>query len=151
MIEILGSLLRDARFSIRSYRKHLSFFGLAVSSLALGIGANIVVFTLFYPVVLEPLPYPSADRLLYVEETAPAWQIERMGFSYPDLVDFQERNRAFSHLAGFQYGTIPSRAKVSLRGSWVARFQRTSCRRSVYNRCLAEISALRKRERGRNP
>ncbi|MGD8699340.1 MAG: ABC transporter permease, partial [Gemmatimonadales bacterium] len=68
------------------------------------IGANIVVFTLFYAVLLEPLPYPSADRLLYVEETAPAWQIERMGFSYPDLVDFQERNRAFSHLAGFRYG-----------------------------------------------
>ncbi|MHC4236341.1 MAG: ABC transporter permease, partial [Planctomycetota bacterium] len=104
MIETVGSILRDARFTIRSYRKHLSFFGMAVSSLALGIGANIVVFTLFYTVLLEPLPYPSADRLLYVEETAPAWQIERMGFSYPDLVDFQERNRTFSHLAGFQYG-----------------------------------------------
>ncbi len=77
---------------------------MAVSSLALGIGANIVVFTLFYAVLLEPLPYPAADRLFYIEETAPAWQIERMGFSYPDLVDFQERNRTFSQLAGFLYG-----------------------------------------------
>jgi hypothetical protein len=82
----------------------LAFTGFSVSSLAQGIGANIVVFTLFYTVLFDPLPYPEEERLLLVEETAPAWQIDRMGFSYPDLVDFEEQNGTFSHFAGFLNG-----------------------------------------------
>jgi predicted permease len=103
MGEAVGSIVQDARQSLRGLSRQPTFTAFAVGSLALGIAANIVVFTLFYTVLFEPLPYPDGDRLLFAEETSPAWRIDRMGFSYPDLVDFQARNSTFTHLAGFLY------------------------------------------------
>ena len=70
MREMLDSITQDVRFALRTLRSKPGFTVFASLSLALGIGANIAVFTLLYSVLINPLPYPESERLLFVEETS---------------------------------------------------------------------------------
>ncbi len=58
----------DARFALRSLRKDSLFATVAVGALALGVGAATAIFSVAYPVLFEPLPYPDADQLVIVSE-----------------------------------------------------------------------------------
>jgi putative ABC transport system permease protein len=73
----------------------------ALLSLGLGIGANTTVFSLVDAVLLRPLPFNESDRLLDLWTVNPKKTPEPSGASYPDLIDWTERNRAFSHLGGY--------------------------------------------------
>ncbi len=59
-------LFEDARFAVRSFRKSPAFTLAAVATLALGLGANIVIYAVVNAAVFQPLPFPSADRLVWV-------------------------------------------------------------------------------------
>ena len=67
-LEILG---RDLSYALRVLRRTPSFTAVAIACLALGIGANAAVFTVFNAVLLKPLPYRDPDRLLAVFKTSP--------------------------------------------------------------------------------
>lgn len=73
------SWLRDVRISGRGLRRRPGFAVIAVVSLGLGIGANALVFSLVHTVLLEPLPYPDADRLVVVWLTPPNEPEQRFG------------------------------------------------------------------------
>jgi putative ABC transport system permease protein len=60
----MRSLVQDLRFAVRSYLRTPGITLLAVVTLALGIGANAAIFSVIHNVLLAPLPYPSADRVL---------------------------------------------------------------------------------------
>ena len=64
----LEDFLRDLRFSLRSLSRAPGFTAVAVITLALGIGANSAIFSAVYQVLLRPLPFPHADRLVLVNE-----------------------------------------------------------------------------------
>lgn len=67
----LEDFARHVRFAVRTLAKNKSFAAVAVLTLAIGIGANTAVFSVVNSVLLKPLPYPDADRLVSIAHTAP--------------------------------------------------------------------------------
>lgn len=64
----LETCWRDLRLGIRTLRKSPGFTSVAVLTLALGIGANTVIFSAVYAVLLKPLPFKDSDRLVFIEK-----------------------------------------------------------------------------------
>src|SRR5579864_9192300 len=99
---MLASLIQDTRYSVRGLAKSPGFTAVAVLALAIGIGANTAVFSVFNNVLLHPLPYPEPGRLISVwpadsrtGESAPG------GISPPDFLDYRKQNTVFEHLSAF--------------------------------------------------
>ena len=99
------TLLRDVRYSVRTLRKMPGFTILALLVLALGIGANTAIFSVVNSVVLHPLPYPAADRLVLIWETDLKDGITREGPSGPNFLDWKEQSRSFEEMTLFEIGT----------------------------------------------
>lgn len=93
---LLEDLWQDARYAVRSLRKHPGFTVIAVLTLALGIGANTAIFSVINAVLLRPLPYENPDRLVVLLETVSNRPI---GVSYPNFVDWRSQNTVFENIA----------------------------------------------------
>src|SRR5919107_113887 len=72
-------LLHDIRYAARALRRTSAFTVIVVTVLALGIGANTALFSVLASVLLRPLPYPDADRLVRVWSAMPAQGYPRSG------------------------------------------------------------------------
>jgi predicted permease len=105
-------MLRDLKFALRQLAKSPGFAFTAIVTLALGIGANAVVFSMLNAIVLHPVKVPHGDAL---------YNVQRFQFpsqSYPDYIDLRDRNRTFSHLVvvdiagpvGVDFGGNPTTA-----------------------------------------
>ncbi|HET6199654.1 MAG TPA: ABC transporter permease [Candidatus Acidoferrales bacterium] len=93
----IETLVQDLRFSLRMLRKSPSFTFAAVFTLALGIGANAVVFAVLNAMILRPLNVPEPESLYGIERTS-----DKLGNeSYPNYLDFRDRNHSFDDLAAF--------------------------------------------------
>src|SRR5438034_11636783 len=79
--------MQDFRYALRTLRKQPLFTLIAVATLALGIGANTAIFSLLYQILLQPLPYPRADRLVFVWNTYPGINLPQASVSIPDYID----------------------------------------------------------------
>src|SRR5919206_3755093 len=79
--------MQDLRYALRTLRKQPIFTLVAILTLALGIGANTAIFSLLYQILLRPLPYPSADRLVFVWNTYPGINLAQASVSIPDYLD----------------------------------------------------------------
>ena len=90
-------MFSDVRYAIRQLKKSPGFAVTAVLTLALGIGANAVVFSVLNALILRPLNVPNARRLFTVERGT----FLSPNHSYPDYVDLRERNRSFESLAAY--------------------------------------------------
>ncbi|QNI30732.1 ABC transporter permease [Alloacidobacterium dinghuense] len=91
------SWLQDLRYAIRQLRKSPGFSLTAIVTLALAIGANAVVFSVINGIILRPLNVPQAQNLYLIERASD----KDTSQSYPDYIDFRERNRSFDDLAAF--------------------------------------------------
>ena len=99
----LDALARDLRYALRGLARRPGFAAVAIATLALGLGANTAIFGLLYNVVLRPLPYPDAERLVKVNLTL---QSDRRGvrdvaFSYPKYQDLKRLNTVFDRTAAY--------------------------------------------------
>ena len=95
-------LLKDTRYAIRSLRRTPGMVAAAVTTLALGLGANVALFTVVNGVLLRPLPYPDADRIVTIRHHAPGLNIREL-HSSPGLIDlYRERARTLGRLAGYE-------------------------------------------------
>ena len=91
----------ELRYAFRSFRRQRTATALLVAMLTLGIAANIVVFSLINSLFLRPFQLAEPDRLVYFNEKAPIWNLERVGISYPDFVQWRKDTRLFEGLALF--------------------------------------------------
>ena len=107
----MGSILSDLRLALRRLAKSPSYTAIAAVTLALGIGASTATFSVVNGVVLQPLPYPRAERLMQVR-TVVANGYRANLTSYPDYEDLREQNRSFTGLAAY----ADSRASAATGG-----------------------------------
>src|SRR5690348_2136928 len=98
-IETVG---QDVRLAVRMLRKNPGFATVAALTLALGIGANTAMFSCLNAVLLRPLPYPGADRLVRIASVNPTLGIGDSRSSDPNILDWTDRSKSFETLAAFQ-------------------------------------------------
>lgn len=99
MQQWLESLSRDLRYAVRSFARERTTSAAVVIMLALGIGANVAIFTLLNAVWLRPLPYRDAGRLVTLEDSFVREGIERIAPTIPEFVDVRAWNRSFESMA----------------------------------------------------
>jgi predicted permease len=100
-LPVVDSTLQDLRYGVRMLAKQRSFTVVAVLTLALGIGANITIFSVVNAVLLRPLPYPDAERLVILWSAAPAQNIGERASAYANVADWREQNKSFEDIAVF--------------------------------------------------
>jgi len=96
----MGTLGQDISYALRNLRKAPGFAAVAVITLALGIGASTAIFSVIDNILMEPFPYPDAQRFMSVqihdaERTEPGG---RGGFSGPEFLDYVEQNHVFDRV-----------------------------------------------------
>src|SRR6058998_917470 len=89
--------MNDLKFAFRQLRKSPGFTAIVVLTLALGIGANTAIFSIINSVLLRPLPYPHADRIMVLNESSGPDQ--DFSVALPDYFDWQKESKTFEHLA----------------------------------------------------
>ena len=96
---MLGS---DITYTLRWLLRQKASTATIAAMLALGIGANVVVFSLVNALVLRPFPFPEPGRLAYINETAPKWNLEFVGINYPDFHQWRQNMQMFEAIALFE-------------------------------------------------
>ncbi len=92
---------QDLVYALRAFRRWPGFTAVAVLTLGLGIGANTAIFSVVDGVLLRPLPYPAADRLMLVWERNDDLNLPYMYASPPNLADWDAQSRTFDRIGGF--------------------------------------------------
>ena len=93
---MLSSILQDLRFALRGVRRSPAFALTVFAILGIGIGSSVAVFSVVNGVLLKPLPYPEPDRLVRLENLAPAQSV-----SEPEFVDYKREVKSIQYLAAY--------------------------------------------------
>ncbi|QOY90573.1 ABC transporter permease [Paludibaculum fermentans] len=110
---------QDVQYGLRTLRKSPGFTAVALLTLAIGIGANTAIFSFVDGVLLKPLPYANADRIMRVLEKPPGSPDARNGISTLNFLDWQRQNSVFQYMAARTGGSVTltgSGNPVQLRG-----------------------------------
>src|SRR5690349_18373313 len=89
---------QDLQYAFRLARKNRGFTTVAVMSLAIGIGANTVLFSIVYGVLLKPLPYDQPDRLMRLIRAA-----DEQDVTIPEFEFWKEHSQSFESVAAYRY------------------------------------------------
>lgn len=95
-------LWQDLRYGARMLWNNPAFTAAALIALALGIGANTTVFSVVNALLVRPLPFKDAERLVYVWETNPSIGLERGIVSPADFADWREQNEVFENISAWR-------------------------------------------------
>jgi len=93
-------LIQDLIYGFRWLRMHRAFTLLSVATLAAGIGVNTAMFSVIHTVLISPLPYPEADRLVWMNESGD--EVANRWLSYPNFQDWRMRNQSFEGMSLFR-------------------------------------------------
>jgi putative ABC transport system permease protein len=98
--------MNDIRFAFRKLRHSLAFSSAAILTLGLGIGATTAIFSLVNGVLLRPLPFPDAERIVYFEGENPGAGITDSNISYLDFTDWSQQTDVFASSAAYWIGGV---------------------------------------------
>jgi putative ABC transport system permease protein len=99
----MDSFIKDIRYGVRGLLKHPGFTGIVVITLALGIGASTAIFSIVNSVVLRPLPYHTADRIVAIQELNAEGR--RGQSTAANFFDWRAQQTVFEHLAAIKTTT----------------------------------------------
>ena len=123
----IEDLIADITYALRAFRRYRAFAATAVGCLALGIGANALIFSLVNAALLRPLPYPEADRIVMVRFTPPHQPDQKLGTNAGGYFFIREHSRVFERMGvlritGFSVavGESDSVAREWLQGGWAS-------------------------------
>jgi hypothetical protein len=108
------SILSDVRFAIRKLRKSPGFAATAILTLALGIGANVVVFSVLNALILRPLDVPDPANLFQILHGKSDWSSQ----SYRDYLDYRDRDRSFNGLMAYENLRVGLTVRRAAIRSW---------------------------------
>src|SRR5713226_7434703 len=97
----MSSFTSDLRVALRNMRTKPAFSLMVVGMLALGVAGNAAIFSIFNGLFLRPLPFPEAQQLIDLDETAPKWNLHFVGVSNPDFYLWRGNNSTFDGMAFF--------------------------------------------------
>ena len=95
----MTTLIQDLRYGLRTLLHNPAFAIVSVLTLALGIGANTAIFSVVNAVLLRPLPYPNAPRLVWITHVIPDLKAELAAGA--DYLDWREQNHSFDNMAAY--------------------------------------------------
>ena len=108
----LDVLMQDLRFTFRTMRRERGFTFIAVLILALGIGANIAVFSVVNTILLRPLPFRDPQQLVRIVEKDPKAGESSKTYTADATEDFEQQNRSFQSVSGYFAFTGPDNYKL---------------------------------------
>ena len=94
-------IARDVRHALRMFVREPAFTAAAVLTLTLGIGANTALFAVVEAVLLRPLPYAAADRLVLVKHRDTNTSLTKWDIAIGDFVDLKARQQSFEAFGGY--------------------------------------------------
>ncbi len=97
----IETAIQDLRYGLRLLRRNPAFAATAILTLALGIGATTAIFSVVDGIMLKPLPFPEAGRLVRIRSVIAATGHGGVA-SYPDFLDWRARNHVFDGMAAFR-------------------------------------------------
>jgi putative ABC transport system permease protein len=102
----MHSFLSDLRFALRTFARQKGATTLVLLTLTLAVAANTAVFTLINGLFLRPFPFPQPDRLVYLNERAPKWNLDFVGINYPDFDTWRRTTHSFEAMALFDETSV---------------------------------------------
>lgn len=102
---MFGSLAQDFRYAFRTLRRSPGFAAVVLLTLGFGIAVNSLIFSLFNPYFVRPLPFADADRLVQLGHIDNVAGFDQARFSLAQIEDFREQSNAFVELGAYTYGT----------------------------------------------
>ena len=114
-VRAIDTLRQDIRFGLRTLAKTPRFTAVAVLTLALGIGANVAVFSVVNTILLRPLPFPKPQQLVRIVSKDPAGGESNMTYSADAMEEYQQRNRSFQEVSGYFAFSGPDNLKLTGR------------------------------------
>ena len=109
----LEQILQDLRYAVRMLRKNPGFAAVATITLALGIGMNTAVFSVVNAVLIKPLRYPNAERLVWLADYYEREHFKGEIVSSADFLDWKQQAQSFEKMAAYDYGNMT----ISINGN----------------------------------
>ena len=102
----MDRLKRDLIYAFRNFRKSPGYALVTILTLALGIGANTAIFSVVNGVILKPLPFPNAERLIFITSQFPTLGFDQFWVSAPEFMEFRDRNKSFQAVGAYATGAV---------------------------------------------